>query len=214
MTQQLKFNLTSDLAGTVYALAILGSQTGVPTVAEVIAQANFTNGTVLATGIKAVTAATSTVVYLNQVGSLTNAAHKVYYVVVGSSSVSEVKLATLTLDGSALSASASLDGGATGAVLSITATAAAQNSSTKYAFAVVSATEATKLGTIIGGRTTLLDLQNNLGITFTLTGSSGTSTAITAPATAGSRILIVIGMTSADVIVAWKENSAVTVTAE
>jgi hypothetical protein len=212
MTQQLKFNLTSDLAGTVYALAILGSQTGVPTVAEVIAQANFTNGTVLATGIKAVTAATSTVVYLNKVGSgLTNAAHKVYYVVVGSSSVSEVKLATLTLDGSALSASASLDGGATGASGSITATAAAQNASTKYAFAVVSATEATKLGTIIGGRTTLLDLQNNLGITFTLTGSDGTSTAITATATAGSRILIVIGMTSADVIVAWKENSAVTV---
>jgi hypothetical protein len=216
-TDQLRLTVTSDLAGTVYAVAVIGDaspEVVAPTAQQIIAQANYGTGPIVlqGTGTGSVAASTATIIYLAGTGVAAGEVVDVYYVVVGETSISSVKKVNNLTIAAASAASGSMVV-STGEVIS-GVTAPAGHVEWVYARAAngTIGTIRTVLAKVVLGSTTLAELGANtrLGAANTLATAAGVVTFVDIPdltaaitALEEDDELVLLSVGANDVILAW-----------
>jgi hypothetical protein len=207
-TDQLRLTVTSDLAGTVYAVAV-DELAAAPTAQQIIAQANYgSTVTLLGKGVDTVAAGTSKIMYLSTISTGLAAAVELdmYYVVVGETSISSVKKVNDFTIGAASSATAGLVA-ITGTNTSASAayTAPTGNTLVQFLTSSTASTQAALLAKIVVGVTTVAEVQTLLAA-LTPTFAAAADGAITGSATGKQLfVLAVTGTGTTAVVQAWRE---------
>jgi hypothetical protein len=225
-TDQLRLNVTSDLAGTVYALAVegdLSTEVVAPTAEQIIAQGTTYGSpsiTIQGKGTGSVAANTATSIYLAGTGIAAGQVVDVYYVVVGASSISSVKKVNdLTIAAASAKTSMGTLSLAT-AITGITAPAGhASWRTVRTAAGDLGAMDAVLVKIVLGSTTiTELSAQTRLGAANTVAVSAATvvfvtTSGTTLPTIAAAGILesdefVILSVNADGVILGWASKVA------